>query len=159
MLLEERHKNETKYVNENSSLLFNFCNIFDLLNSTTEEIVWWDPIFKPDFYIFSYYEHLRIIYRNSIDQFLLYHTSLRELLTPLEHIICFTFIPAIAVGHICSDHDRKLISLPARFGGFGIPIKTKRETRYRNTLTQLPSRTNDNEKHLNIITQEKRVSN
>ena len=26
-----------------------------------------------------------------------------------------------------SDHDRKLLSLPARFGGFGIQIKKKEE--------------------------------
>ena len=39
-----------------------------------------------------------------------------------------------------TDHDRKLLSLPARFGGFGIQIKTKRERRYRNTWTELQNR-------------------
>ena len=64
-----------------------------------------------------------------IDKFLLYHTSLRELLRPLEDIICFNFISAITGGHICSDHDENLLSLPGRFGGFAIPTKTKREKR------------------------------
>ena len=46
----------------------------------------------------------------------------------LEDIICFNFISTITGGgHIISDHDQNLLSLPARFGGFGIPIKTKRE--------------------------------
>ena len=58
-----------------------------------------------------------------------------------------------------SDHDRKLLSLPARFGGFGTQIKTKGERRYRNTWTELQNRMNGNEKRLNTITQEKGVSN
>ena len=58
-----------------------------------------------------------------------------------------------------SDHDRKLFSLPARFGGFGTQIKTNRERRYRNTWNELQNRMNGNEKRLNTITQEKGVSN
>ena len=46
---------------------------------------------------------------------------------PLEDIICFNFISTITGGHICSDHDQNLLSLPTRLAGFGIPIKTKRE--------------------------------
>ena len=68
-----------------------------------------------------------------MDKFLLYHNSLRELSRPLEDTICFIFIPRITGGHMYSDHDRKLLSLPARFSGFGTQIKTKRERRYRNT--------------------------
>ena len=45
-LREKRHKTETKNVN-------NLFSIFDILNSRTEEIAWWPPVFKPDFYIFS----------------------------------------------------------------------------------------------------------
>ena len=54
---------------------------------------------------------------------------LRELFRPLEDIISFTFVPRITGGHMYSDHDWKLLSLPARFGGFGTQIKTKRERR------------------------------
>ena len=36
------------------------------------------PVFKPDFYKFSYNEQLRKIETNFIDKFLLYHTSLNE---------------------------------------------------------------------------------
>ena len=36
---EKRHKNETKNVNKNSLLLFNFCNIFDHLTTRTEAVV------------------------------------------------------------------------------------------------------------------------
>ena len=57
------------------------------------------------------------------DTFLLYHTFLRELLRPIEDIICFNFISTITGGHICSDHNQNPLSLPARLGGFGIPIK------------------------------------
>ena len=32
------------------------------------------------------------------------------------------FIPAITGGHICNDTERKLLSLPARFGRLTIPI-------------------------------------
>ena len=32
--------------------------IFDLLTSRTVKTAWWPPVFKPDFYIFSYNEHL-----------------------------------------------------------------------------------------------------
>ena len=95
----------------------------------------------------------RIIYRNFIDKFLLYLTSLRELLRPI--ITPAIIIPAIAGCHICSDHDRKLLSLPAKFGGFFIQIKAKSERRYRNTSAQLQSVMNGNEKRLNTISQEK----
>ena len=56
-----------------------------------------------------------------------------------------------------SDHDRKLLSLPARFDGFGTQIKTKGERRYRNTWTELQNRMNGNEKRLNTIIQGKGV--
>ena len=40
------------------SVLFNVSNIFDLLTSRTEKIVWWSPVFKPLFCIFSYNKQL-----------------------------------------------------------------------------------------------------
>ena len=56
--------------------MFHFCNFYDLLTSTTQKIVCWSPVFKPDFYIFSYNEQLGKIWRNFMDKFLSYHTSL-----------------------------------------------------------------------------------
>ena len=61
-------KNETKNVNKNSL----FCSIFVIFLIF---LVWWSPVFKPDFYIFSYNEQLRKIERNFIEKFLLYHTT------------------------------------------------------------------------------------
>ena len=42
---------------QKESVLFIFCNIFDLLTSRTQK----PPVFKPDFYIFSFNEQLRKI--------------------------------------------------------------------------------------------------
>ena len=65
-----------KECKQKQSRMFNFCNISDLLTSGTQKIAWWHPVFKPDFDIFSYNEQLRKIWRNIINKFLLYHTSL-----------------------------------------------------------------------------------
>ena len=46
---------------QKQSLLYNFRDIFDLLTYRTQKIAWWPPVFKPDFYIFSYNEQLRKI--------------------------------------------------------------------------------------------------
>ena len=48
--------------------------------------------------------------------------SLGELLKPLEDVIRFNFIPAITGGHLCSDNDRILLSLPMRSGVLAIPL-------------------------------------
>ena len=48
--------------------------------------------------------------------------SLGELLKPLEDVIRFNFIPPITGGHLCSDNDRILLSLPMRSGGLAIPL-------------------------------------
>ena len=54
-------KNKTKNANKKQSLLFSFCNIFDVLTSRTQKIAWSPPAFKPDFYIFSYNEKFKEI--------------------------------------------------------------------------------------------------
>ena len=41
---------------------------------------------------------------------------------PIDDVIQSKLIPAITGGHICSDDERKLLSLPCRYGGLGIPI-------------------------------------
>ena len=75
-LREKRHKKWSQEHKQKQSLLFSFCNIFDLLISRTAKIAWWPPVFKSDFYIFSYNEQLRKIWRNFMGKSLLYHTSL-----------------------------------------------------------------------------------
>ena len=44
------------------------------------------------------------------------------ILQPFDDKINNVFIPAITEGHICSRDDRRLLSLPVRMGGMGIPI-------------------------------------
>ena len=48
--------------------------------------------------------------------------NIQEQLTQLDHIITTEFIPAITNGIICSANLRKLMALPPKLGGLGIPI-------------------------------------
>ena len=48
--------------------------------------------------------------------------DLGELLESLDHIIDHSFIPAITGGHVCSNEERRLLSLPIKFGGLSLPI-------------------------------------
>ena len=48
--------------------------------------------------------------------------NIQNLLQPLEHTIRHEFIPAVTGGHLCSDNERELLSLPTRFGGLNISI-------------------------------------
>ena len=41
---------------------------------------------------------------------------------PLDETVDHEFIPAITEGHHCSQDERRLLSLPVRLGGLGIPI-------------------------------------
>ena len=50
--------------------------------------------------------------------------ELDEFLKPIKDTIRNELIPALTGGHICSDNERKLLSLPSRYGGLGIPIFT-----------------------------------
>ena len=60
-LREKRHKKLNQECKQKQSLLFNVCNIFDLLTSRTRKMARLPPAFKPDFYIFSFNEQLRKI--------------------------------------------------------------------------------------------------
>ena len=46
-------------------------------------------------------------------------------LAEVEHTIRHSFIPAITGGHIVTDDERTLLSLPPRLGGLGIKILTE----------------------------------
>ena len=48
--------------------------------------------------------------------------SLGELLKPLEDVIRINFILAIIGGHLCSDNDCILLSLPVRFVGLAVAL-------------------------------------
>ena len=41
---------------------------------------------------------------------------------PIDGVIQSKLVPAITDGHICSKEERKLLSLPCRYGHLGIPI-------------------------------------
>ena len=59
--------------------------------------------------------------------------DLNEIMQPLDNVINNSFIPAITEEHILSPDDRKLLSLPARLGGMGIPIFSEVCTREYNS--------------------------
>ena len=61
--------------------------------------------------------------------------NLSAILKPLDDEIDSKFIPAITEGHQCSDEERKLLSLPVRLGGLGLPIFSELcEREYRNSV-------------------------
>ena len=60
--------------------------------------------------------------------------NLQEVLQPLDDTINTKFIPAITEGHNCSEDDRRLLALPVRLGGLGLPIFTELcEREFRNS--------------------------
>ena len=60
-------------------------------------------------------------FKGKLTYFMCTIPSLGELLKPLEDVIRFNFIPAITGGHLCSDNDRILLSLPMKSGVLAIP--------------------------------------
>ena len=48
--------------------------------------------------------------------------GINRFLYPLEETVRNKFIAAITGGHICSNNERRLLSLPTRYGGLAIPI-------------------------------------
>ena len=61
-------------------------------------------------------------FRHKVTYFMRTIPNLEEVLKPLDDVIDKSFIPAITEGHVLSSDDRKLLSLPVRLGGMGIPI-------------------------------------
>ena len=79
-------------------------------------------------------------FRHKTTYFMRTIPNLEEVLKPLDDIIDNSFIPAITEGRVLSADDRKLLSLPVRLGGMGIPIFTNIcQQEYENSLkaTQL----------------------
>ena len=61
-------------------------------------------------------------FKHKITYYIRTMPNMSENIRPLDEYLTNHFIPAITEGHILSDADRKLISLPVRLGGLGIPI-------------------------------------
>ena len=88
-------------------------------------------------------------FRHKVTYYMRTIPNLEGVLKPLDKFIDEHFIPAITEGHICSNDDRKLLSLPARLGGMGIPIFTESCTReFENSLQMTETLRN------NIVAQE-----
>ena len=61
--------------------------------------------------------------------------DLADILKPFDQVIDNEFIPAITDGHRCSLEERRLLSLPVRLGGLGIPIFSELcEREFRNSV-------------------------
>ena len=61
-------------------------------------------------------------FKSKLNYFLRTITNIRYLLLLLERKIRNKFIPAVTGGHICSDKERVLFSLPTRHSGLVISI-------------------------------------
>ena len=74
-------------------------------------------------------------FRHKLTYFLRTIPNLEEVLKPIDDVIDNSFIPAITEGHVLSQDERKLFSLPVKLGGMGIPIFTETCTvEYQNSL-------------------------
>jgi hypothetical protein len=79
-------------------------------------------------------------FRHKLTYFMRTIPDLMLVLKPVDEIINKSFIPSITEGHVISSDDRKLLSLPVKLGGMGIPIFTEIcQSEYENSLkaTQL----------------------
>ena len=56
------------------------------------------------------------------------------MLKPIDHIILTKFMAAITDGIKTNQKERKLLSLPAKYGGLTIPIFAEIDDEYKNSL-------------------------
>ena len=61
-------------------------------------------------------------FKHKVTYFIRTIPNLKDVLKPLDIAIDTKLIPALTEGHALSSDDRKLLSLPVRLGGLGIPI-------------------------------------
>ena len=70
-------------------------------------------------------------------------SGISQFLYPLEETVRNNFIAAITGGHICSNNERRLLSLPTCYGGLAIPRYYElAETEFENSrkiTSELPS--------------------
>ena len=61
-------------------------------------------------------------FKNKLSYFVRTIPDISNLPLPIEDTIRNRFIPAITGRRICNEEERKLLSLPTRYGGLAIPI-------------------------------------
>ncbi len=93
-------------------------------------------------------------FRHKLSYFIRTIPNLKDILKPIDETIDNMFIPAITEGHHCSERDRRLLALPVRLGGMGIPIFTElcdiQYTVSRNKTEQLRTKIQAQEQEYNI---------
>ena len=72
-------------------------------------------------------------FKSKLNYFMSTISGISEFLYPLEETVRNKFIPAITGGHICSNNEQKLLSLPTRYGGLAIPFYELAETEFENS--------------------------
>ena len=73
--------------------------------------------------------------KNKLTYYMRTIQNISEHLSKLDQLILTDFIPAITNGIICSETDRRLLSLPTKLGGLGNPIFAElAEIEYANSL-------------------------
>ena len=60
-------------------------------------------------------------FRSKLNYFLRTIPEISHPLVSLKEILGNRFVPGITDGHICSDTERKILTLSTRFGGLAIP--------------------------------------
>ena len=61
-------------------------------------------------------------FKHKITYFMRTIPGISDELKKLDETVRDRFLPAVCGGHVCSDQERELLSLPTRNGGLGIPI-------------------------------------
>ena len=122
-------------------------------------------------------------FKNRLSYFMRTIPNISNLLIPIEYTIRNRFIPAITGGCICNEEERKLLSLPTRYGGLAIPIfheqvqqmeykvdeleikkikleiKNEKENTYKHLMEHLKDNMSEKSKRLLQLSTEKGVSN
>ena len=74
-------------------------------------------------------------YKHKMTYYIRTISNLSTILEPLDETVTKEFIPAITDGHHCSEDERRLLSLPVRLGGLGLPIFSELcDREYENSL-------------------------
>ena len=75
-------------------------------------------------------------FKNKLSYFMRTIPDISNLLIPIEDTIRNRFIPAITGGRIFNKEERKLLSLPTRYGGLAISIfHEQAEVKHKNSRT------------------------
>ena len=100
-------------------------------------------------------------FRGKFTYFIRTIPGFEKYLGPVEDLLRLKFIPAITGGHICTDVERDLLSLPAKMGGLGIiNVKEIAQQEFENSiqmtesLVKIVNRTEDNDISINDIDRE-----